>query len=229
MEIANGIGRHVRQVRGEVGLNRDDFGEKIGVSGGAVGNWEAGSSGISGANISAIVDVFGVNPDWLINETGKMFTDDLRSQNVIGLGRAASAVRARMSTNADMLPVRATFDKGEGWLMVDAENVVESIVMPDELSGRGGAYGLRVAGSAMGDVFSDGDYVWVDPKYPWAVGKKVVIYSGDEANGDAIIGILVAYDKNNWTIRTPGTGPDTRTIDRSEWRTIHRIVGSRSI
>ena len=69
-----------------------------------------------------------------------------------------------------------------------------------------------------------GDIARIDPMLPQTVDTEVVIYKGDEANGDAVIGTLIAYDEKEWTVEL--LKPETKlNFKRSEWQLCHRIVG----
>lgn len=63
----------IKQIRKEIGLTQVDFGEKIGVKGNTVTNYETGLRNPTDAVILSICREFDVNEDWLRNGTGEMF------------------------------------------------------------------------------------------------------------------------------------------------------------
>jgi transcriptional regulator with XRE-family HTH domain len=65
------IGQRIRHLRVEIlGIDRQaDFAEQLGVSRGAVGNWELGK-GIKRANLLRIAQKFRISHDWLATNTG---------------------------------------------------------------------------------------------------------------------------------------------------------------
>lgn len=59
------IGARIKQVRADSGLTQDAFGKPLGVTRGAVANWERGL-GIKRDNLLAIAERFKVSFDWLL-------------------------------------------------------------------------------------------------------------------------------------------------------------------
>lgn len=76
-EINVELGNRVRHLRVNIlGFDRQvDFAEKLGVTRGAVGNWELGR-GIGRANIDHIAKTFNVSVDWLSAAMGAPVSDD---------------------------------------------------------------------------------------------------------------------------------------------------------
>jgi transcriptional regulator with XRE-family HTH domain len=93
------IGARVKTVRTDHGLTQAEFGKKLAVTRGAVGNWERGE-GIKRENLQAIAETFEVSFDWLA--TGSSST----------LGAPVSVAEAG-------LPKFAGFVQAGGWLAVD--------------------------------------------------------------------------------------------------------------
>lgn len=65
----------IRQLRKFLKMNQSDFGEKVGVKGNTIGNYELGLRSPSDAVIFSICREFNVNEDWLRNGIGEMFLD----------------------------------------------------------------------------------------------------------------------------------------------------------
>ena len=81
----------IRQVRDELEMNREDFAASLGVSGGAVGNWEAGANTIAGTSLARLVEEHGVNPDWISNWTRGNVDDNSKGQSGGAGGRNRDA------------------------------------------------------------------------------------------------------------------------------------------
>lgn len=63
------VGQRIAYVRAALGLSQEAFGKRLGLSRGAVGNWER-DQGIKTENLSAISRAFGAPMDWLANGRG---------------------------------------------------------------------------------------------------------------------------------------------------------------
>lgn len=72
----------IRQLRKELKLNQSDFGEKVGVKGNTIGNYELGLRSPSEAVVFSICREFNVNEDWLRNGNGEMFIPLTRSETI---------------------------------------------------------------------------------------------------------------------------------------------------
>lgn len=72
----------IRQLRKQLKLNQSEFGEKVGVKGNTIGNYELGLRSPSDAVIFSICREFGVNEMWLRTGTGEMFTPLSRSETI---------------------------------------------------------------------------------------------------------------------------------------------------
>lgn len=74
----------IKQLRKSMGLTQTDFGEKIGVKGNTITNYETGLRNPTDAVVLSICREFSVNEDWLRTGNGKMFLetkkDDLISK-----------------------------------------------------------------------------------------------------------------------------------------------------
>ncbi len=62
----------IAYLRNFLKLSRAEFGEKLGVIGPAVGNWERGKN-VPYNKITLICERFNVNREWLVNGTGEIF------------------------------------------------------------------------------------------------------------------------------------------------------------
>ena len=69
-------GERVREVRKNLGLTLDKFGERIGIKKSALSSIENGRSNLTDANIKAICREFNVDYIWLTTGDGKMFVEN---------------------------------------------------------------------------------------------------------------------------------------------------------
>ncbi len=63
----------LKQLRKELGLSQEKFGEKIGVKTSSIGNWESGVRPIPNVRIFQICQIFKARQDWLENGLGEPF------------------------------------------------------------------------------------------------------------------------------------------------------------
>jgi len=60
------IGTRIKQKREEAGLSQRELGERLGISSGAVGQWEIGRTPPTMENLDALCGVLDVSRDWLM-------------------------------------------------------------------------------------------------------------------------------------------------------------------
>ena len=65
----------IKAVRKALGLNQAAFGERVGVKGNTIGNYEIGLRNPSDAVIFSICREFNINENWLREGKGEMFLD----------------------------------------------------------------------------------------------------------------------------------------------------------
>lgn len=63
------IGNRIKEMRADLGISGLDLAKRLGVTRGAVGNWELGK-GIKRENLQLIADAFNVSFDWLATGRG---------------------------------------------------------------------------------------------------------------------------------------------------------------
>lgn len=196
---------------------RDNFGASIGVGGGSVGNWESGTAGIKPANMMKMVEVYGLNSDWLRSGRGDMFMPSR--------GRRISAEEVAKKGSSG-LPVYAT-EGIEGGAFVVRKPPLEWIDTPTPLIGRAGGYGLFISGGAMAPAFRYGDTVFCDPLLPPIEQTEVVVVRAEQHEGNEvkIIATLLGHDETNWTVSTSPSDPKQTLLLKDEWPKCHRVVG----
>ncbi len=72
----------IKEVRKSQGLTQVEFGEKIGVKGNTVTNYENGLRTPTDAVILSICREFKVNKEWLLTGDGDMFSERTKSQQI---------------------------------------------------------------------------------------------------------------------------------------------------
>lgn len=69
------INQRIRLLRKDLGLNQDDFGDKIGLKHGAISKMEKSGNTVIDQNIRLICDTFNVNENWLRTGEGDMYAE----------------------------------------------------------------------------------------------------------------------------------------------------------
>ena len=72
----------IRQLRKQLKFNQTEFGEKVGVKGNTIGNYELGLRNPSEAVIFSICREFNVNEEWLRTGKGEMFIHRKRTEKI---------------------------------------------------------------------------------------------------------------------------------------------------
>jgi DNA-binding transcriptional regulator YiaG len=213
---------NVRALRKHLGLNDVQFGQLLGVTGGAVRMWESRGTTPTEERLFDILRIarergVEVSLEFLLAGNGpapEWKHVDLRRR------KPRPYVRRDDGTSiAETIPVKSALDNGDGSITISGE--IERAVAPRNLAGREGSYGLFVPNDDMAPVFRYGDIVWVDTMLPPARDSEVVV-EGHE--GEATIGTLVVYGKDKITIEV--LQPEHRRIELSRAEAkVHRIVG----
>lgn len=72
----------IKQIRKEYGLTQVEFGERIGVKGNTVTNYETGLRNPTDAVILSICREFNVNEEWLRTGKGEMFIEKSKDEQI---------------------------------------------------------------------------------------------------------------------------------------------------
>lgn len=85
------MNERIKQLRKELGLTLEKFGEKIGVSRSAMGNIENGVRGVTDQMFKSICREFNVREEWLRTGEGEMFVQMNRDERVADIVKKALA------------------------------------------------------------------------------------------------------------------------------------------
>lgn len=93
------MNNRLRLLRKIVDLTLVQFGERIGIDGASISTWESGRQKIPAARQEKICAEFGVNPEWLANGTGEIFTppvDEERLERLEAILSAGDTMNGRL-------------------------------------------------------------------------------------------------------------------------------------
>lgn len=65
----------VYEIRVQIGMSQETFGQKLGVTRAAISRIESGKSSLTESNIKLICSLFNVSEDWLRTGAGEMFVE----------------------------------------------------------------------------------------------------------------------------------------------------------
>jgi phage repressor protein C with HTH and peptisase S24 domain len=184
------IGARVRKVRD--GLTQEAFGKRLGVSRGAVANWERGQ-GIKRENLQAIVERFGVSFEWLATGNGPSFAQP--SSNVSETPNAL--IGDKLTVRGEYIPVYGHAVGGLDGEFILNGNKLDEILAPPGLSPARGAYAVTCAGESMEPRYFDGETVYVDPTKRARRGDFVVAQIKNPSEGQPPLAYIKRFVRHN--------------------------------
>lgn len=71
------LNQRIKQLRESLNMTQEEFAANLSMSGRSVQRWEAGLQSIQETSLRMIELIFNVNPEWLRDGKGEMFTSEL--------------------------------------------------------------------------------------------------------------------------------------------------------
>jgi phage repressor protein C with HTH and peptisase S24 domain len=184
------IGARVREVRGD--LTQDAFGKRLGVSRGAVANWERGL-GIKRENMQVIAERFRVSFEWLATGKGNLQAGDA--------SKATEAPNAfvgdKLSERGEYIPLYGHAVGGLDGEFILNGNKLDEILAPPGLCPVRGAYAVTCAGESMEPRYFDGETVFVDPMRRARRGDFVVAQIENPNEGQPPLAYIKRFVRHN--------------------------------
>lgn len=193
------LASRIAYLRKEVlGISQAEFGGHVGVSRGAVANWEVGKD-ISRENLSNISTAFNVTLDWL--DKGRGAPPEAAASHLRQTPIASGTTNGQYLPSGAAAQANATIDKtqqgqwreipvfGQAVAGVDGEflmngNVLFHAFAPPNVAQIERAYGVRVSGESMTPRYYDGEVVFVDPSRTPRKDDFVVVQVQDDENAE---------------------------------------------
>lgn len=72
----------IKELRKALGLSQEEFGNRLGLTRGAITNLEYGKTEAKPLFIDLVCKIYGVRRDWLLNGDGDMLEPDTRDQEI---------------------------------------------------------------------------------------------------------------------------------------------------
>jgi phage repressor protein C with HTH and peptisase S24 domain len=180
------IAARIREVRGAA--TQDAFGKRLGVSRGAVANWERGL-GIKRENLQAIAERFRVSFEWLATGKGQSATKATETPNAL--------VGDKLTERGEYIPLYGHAVGGLDGEFILNGNKLDEILAPPGLSPARGAYAVTCAGESMEPRYFDGETVFVDPVRRARRGDFVVAQIQNPNEGQPPLAYIKRFVRHN--------------------------------
>ena len=115
------MNERIKQLRKELGLTLEKFGEKIGVSRSAMGNIENGVRGVTDQMFKSICREFNVREEWLRTGEGEMFVQMSYDSEIISF--IQSVQKDDNSFKKKFLKMLASLDDADWFKLENAFNL----------------------------------------------------------------------------------------------------------
>lgn len=149
--------------------SQEKLAEELGVSRGAVGNWELGKP-VGLSNLVKIADMAGVSLDWLAHNRGPKLLSETPKSN-----EAPNAIlTGEKVQRGPKITLYGTAVGGEDGQFILNGNELDQIFAPRSLSGIPDAYAVQISGESMWPRYEDGETVFVNPKRRPVKGDYVI-------------------------------------------------------
>jgi len=230
-------GTRIRHVRSLLGLTQEQFAKALGVTRGAVGNWELGN-GIKNENLKQIAEETGASYDWLAlgrgSPPGRSALSALRGPTAAGhLQRQINVEPAPPPRMGDiresLVPVYSAVQAGPGFVVLSTDPV-KMIARPESIRYVKDGYVVIVSGESMVPRYEPGEMVVVNPRLPVIAGRYY-IFATDPDDGEfkATLKRLVSQTATHWHVEqlNPAEGEERRyPLAKREWPHCLRVVGT---
>lgn len=221
-------GSRIRQLRASLGMTQQAFATLIGVSRGAVGNWEL-DQGIKKENLQTIALKTGTSLEWLAFGSGPA---PILPARVFAAGSEVSKAATDLAPSDVLgerdLKVFAAVEGGDGEMVIHADPI-DIVQRPWYLKNVRDGYAVLVVGDSMIPAFEPGDIAVVNPRLPPMKNADMIFVAGDD-RGEfrASIKRLLRWTADDWFVLqfNPASGKSREfTLSRLEWPKALRVVG----
>lgn len=246
-------GRRIKALRKDLGLTQDEFGRRVGLSRGAVGNWELGQ-GAKRESLLKVAEEFGVSFEWLATGRGEQRPED-GDLRLVPIGEefdpdpvvedealGAAAEMPFSGSIPDSQPeVDARAGAGPGEVgetvnvrsggIVTGHRVVSEWRLPPEYlrhelrSQPNRTWILEVVGDSMEPTLYPGDRVIVDTSHQQIVPDGVYVI--DEGDGPMVKRLHRLRDHSPPAVEIRSDNPHqpSYTLSMDRFRVVGRVCG----
>lgn len=201
-------------------LSQQQVADKLGISRGAVGNWEKeGANNPETDKLPSLAQLYGVTADFLLGMSEEPEPSNVRPAPEISLNSLRSI--------PDSIPVYGTARGGsEGSFEMNFGEPIEWRSRPGRLRDQGEIFGLYVDGDSMAPRYDPGELILLWRHRPVIIGRDIVIQMKPHADGEnprAYLKRLVS--KNSEQITVESLNPTKRkAFKMSEIESLHLVL-----
>jgi phage repressor protein C with HTH and peptisase S24 domain len=182
----------LKALRDAEGLTQDAMAKRLGVSRGALANWEVGGE-IANDNLRRISEQFDATMDWLIAGRGRppaslgnpVLDDATKRADIDRLGTLSNAtISGQNAAGWKEIPIYGQAVAGENGEFLMNGSILFTALAPPSVVAISEAYGVRVSGISMEPRYYDGEVVFVDPSRIARAGDFVVVQVKLDEHGE---------------------------------------------
>lgn len=207
------IGEIIRFEREARNWKQAQLAERLGVTRGAVAQWETGETTPKRANEEKLISVLGLPKN--------AFGEPLLP-SIAGEVDTPHRLPATFERKFD-LPVYGSALGGDDSMLIEYE-VVEYVSRPEEIQNAKEGFALYVRGESMSPAYRPGDRIWMHPTKPPSSGDVVLIIKKTKSGDSAMIKELVQETDTHFRVRQYNPG-DEFDISRSDVVSFHKVGG----
>lgn len=180
------LGERIRKAREKTGMTQDQFSLLVGVTKGAISQWESGKTAPRYKVLPAIASATNTSVSWLLGDAPDGFREQGDTDFTAAEGQADTVKAIPVYAQNEALP-DDFFTRNNG---------AYKIPCPRQLTSVPGVYAVRVVGMAMSPRYENNETIIIDPQHSLEMNDYVAA-AIRHAHGQAqiILGRLVRNDK----------------------------------
>lgn len=218
------IGSRIKECREQVGITQEELAKILGVSKGAIGNYESGASYPKIENMTKLFKILKTDANYIFQDETKTIPKDMLSESEkkhikkyrkldpygqeavdsvlnVEYKRCTSISIAEADDDEQEIEIRCSYYKvsaGTGFNLGNDDDW-EMISVPDTPDSRKADFALQIKGDSMEPIYLDGDIVLVKEQPAIDVGQIGIFIIEDEGyikkyGGDRLVSLNAKYE-----------------------------------
>jgi phage repressor protein C with HTH and peptisase S24 domain len=215
------IGQEIKGARERSGHTQASLAKALGITRGAVGQWEIGESRPTRDKEAGLVRILGM--DWSV------FREEAPRARASAPPESLDVDLTRPHTDGLVggrdLPVYGSAQGGPDGEMILTFEPIETVRRPAPLEGVHGGFGFYMVGESMSPVYEPGDMILCHPTRPPYAGQDVLVIRQHNGSQCALVKRLVRIDDHGLRLRQFTPPDDGLCVPREEVVSFHLVVG----